>query len=198
LPLKDPLLWSRQLTVFEHSAKLIKDPEITGYLSELAEKFGRNSDAHMPISVVILDTKTVNACTSPGGSQYLTRGLLVHAQSESELAAVLSHGVAKTALPFRPGSKCDRLYSSTTRHPEIMGHGPPRRFLFVNGAQPNFSDNRPAGRVATPHLREPPIRNKELCLAASVLRSAVEGCRGPTPYSWMLLIVATQPVVPAK
>src|SRR6516225_10912417 len=97
-PEKERQLGAQYLAVFEHSAKLIKDPEITGYLSDLAEKIGRNSDAHTPIRVVILDTNTVNACTSPGGYQYLTRGLLVHAQSESELAAVLAHGVAKTAL----------------------------------------------------------------------------------------------------
>lgn len=52
----------------------------------------------MPITVVVLDDNTVNACTSPGGYQYITRGLLAHVESEGELAAVLAHGIAETAL----------------------------------------------------------------------------------------------------
>ena len=52
----------------------------------------------MPIRVVVVDDNTVNACTSPGGYQYIRRGLLTHAESEGELAAVLAHGIAETAL----------------------------------------------------------------------------------------------------
>ena len=97
---KERQLGAQHFVAVEHSAKLITDREITNYLSELAEKIGRNSDAHMPISVVIIDNNTVSACTSPGGYQYITRGLLFHAESEGELASVLAHGVAQTALHF--------------------------------------------------------------------------------------------------
>jgi predicted Zn-dependent protease len=99
-PEKETQLGAQYFVAVEHSAKLITDREITNYLSELAKKIERNSDAHIPITVVIVDNNTVNACTSPGGYQYITRGLLVHAESEGELAAVLAHGVAQTALHF--------------------------------------------------------------------------------------------------
>jgi predicted Zn-dependent protease len=91
-------LGAQYLAQFERSAKLVRDPEITNYLSALAQKIGHNSDAQMPIRVIIVDNNTGNACTSPGGYQYLTRGLLVQMETEGELAAVLAHGVAQTAL----------------------------------------------------------------------------------------------------
>jgi predicted Zn-dependent protease len=84
--------------VVERSAKLIDDPALTGYVAELARDLARNSDAQMPITVTLIDTDEVGACTSPGGYQYVTRGLLLQLESEGELAAVLAHGIAHTAL----------------------------------------------------------------------------------------------------
>lgn len=82
----------------QHSNKLIQDPSIAGYIAGLAENLARNSDAHVPITVMLIDSDEVNACTAPGGYQYLTRGLLLQLESESELAAVLAHGIAHSAL----------------------------------------------------------------------------------------------------
>jgi len=82
----------------ERSTKLIHDPALTGYLSALAQNLARNSDAQMPITVKLIDSDEVNACTSPGGYQYITRGLLLRLESEGELAAVLAHGIAHTVL----------------------------------------------------------------------------------------------------
>jgi beta-barrel assembly-enhancing protease len=99
-PEKEREVGEQYFVAFERSAKLIRDPEITTYLSALAQNIERNSDAHMPITVIVVDSNTVNACTSPGGYQYVTRGLLVHTETEGELAAVFAHGVAHTALHF--------------------------------------------------------------------------------------------------
>ena len=84
--------------VVERSSKLIDDPALKGYLAELAQHLARNSDAQMPVTVILIDSDEVQACTSPGGYQYLTRGLLLQLDSEGELAAVLAHGIAHTAL----------------------------------------------------------------------------------------------------
>ena len=84
--------------VVGRSAKLMDDPATTGYVEELARDLARNSDAQMPITVTLIDSDEVNACTSPGGYQYVTRGLLLQLESEGELAALLAHGIAHTAL----------------------------------------------------------------------------------------------------
>jgi predicted Zn-dependent protease len=99
-PDKERELGAQYFAAFERSAKLIRDPEITTYLSALAQNIERNSDAHMPITIIVVDSNSVNACTSPGGYQYVTRGLIVHTETEGELAAVFAHGVAHTALRF--------------------------------------------------------------------------------------------------
>ncbi|MCH8258280.1 MAG: M48 family metalloprotease, partial [Proteobacteria bacterium] len=44
--------------------------------------------------VTILNDDTINAFALPGGFIYITRGMLAHMNSESELAAVLGHEVA--------------------------------------------------------------------------------------------------------
>lgn len=82
----------------QHSTNLIQDPAIVNYVAGLAENLARNSDARVPITVTLIDSDEVNACTSPGVYQYLTRGLLLQLEGESELAAVLAHGIAHTAL----------------------------------------------------------------------------------------------------
>ena len=84
--------------VVERSTKLIHDPALTTYLSALAQNLARNSDAQMPITVTLIDSDEINACTSPGGYQYISRGLLLRLESEDELAAVLAHGIAHTVL----------------------------------------------------------------------------------------------------
>jgi beta-barrel assembly-enhancing protease len=89
---------AKYFAAVERSAKLIRDPEITTYLSALAQSIAGNSDAHMPITVVVVNSNTANACTSPGGYQYITRGLLMQAGNEGEIAAVLAYGIAQTAL----------------------------------------------------------------------------------------------------
>jgi predicted Zn-dependent protease len=118
-PEKERELGAQYFVAFERSAKLIRDPEITTYLSALAQNIERNSDAHMPITVIVVDSNTVNACTSPGGYQYVTRGLLVHTETEGELAAVFAHGVAQTALHFPTRQQVRRaLLTLVTPMPE--------------------------------------------------------------------------------
>jgi len=97
-PQKEKQLGAQFFSAFQRSAKLITDSEINKYLLDLAQKIGRNSDSTMPVTVIVVDNNTVNACTSPGGYQYIARGLLAHAKSEGELAAVLAHGIAEAAL----------------------------------------------------------------------------------------------------
>jgi beta-barrel assembly-enhancing protease len=83
---------------FEKSARLVIDPAITSYVEGVATNILRNSDADMPIEVRVLDDDEVDACTLPGGYQYLTTGLLFKLESEGELASVLARGIAHTAL----------------------------------------------------------------------------------------------------
>jgi len=82
----------------ERSSKLLDDADVTEYISRLAQKVAQNSDARFPITVRVLDSDVLNAFTLPGGFQYINKGLILQTEGEAELAGVLAHGIAHTAI----------------------------------------------------------------------------------------------------
>lgn len=81
-----------------HSAVLVDDPAITRYVDRIGQTIAQHSDVQMPVTFYIIDSDKIIAFTLPGGYQYIDRGLLLQLKSEAELAAVLAHGIAQTAL----------------------------------------------------------------------------------------------------
>ncbi len=71
---------------------LYDDPALGAYVSRLglamAAKTQRPS---LPYRFAVLDSPVVNAFAVPGGSVYVTRGILALMSSEAELAAILGH-----------------------------------------------------------------------------------------------------------
>jgi predicted Zn-dependent protease len=108
---KEKQIGAKLLDAVERTAQLVNDPVITAYLAGLAENIARNSDAQMPITVSVIDSDEVNACTWPGGYQYITRGLLLRLESEGELASVVARGIALSALhlPTRAAARASLL-----------------------------------------------------------------------------------------
>lgn len=82
----------------DRSSRLITDPLETDYLNQLARKIAQHSDARLPITIKVIDSSETNACTLLGGIQYVNTTLLLEAETEAELAGVLSYGIAHTAL----------------------------------------------------------------------------------------------------
>jgi beta-barrel assembly-enhancing protease len=107
----------------ERSGRVLHDPSVTAYLAALTQNIEQNSDAHVPITVTVIDTDEVNACTSPGGYQYVTRGLLLRLESEGELAGVLAYGIAHSALdlPSRAFLKASLMQLATAASATTVG-----------------------------------------------------------------------------
>ncbi len=83
------------------SYKLYQNAKATSYVNEICTAITSSSD--MPdifngYHVGILDTKEINALSTPGGHIFVTRGLLECASSEDELAAVIAHEVGHIQL----------------------------------------------------------------------------------------------------
>ena len=97
-PAKDKETGDKMSAAVEQSVTFLRDPQITAYVERLAQRLAQNSDAPLHITIRILETDRVDAFTLPGGHQYVTRGLLLKLQSEGELAGILAHGIAHTAL----------------------------------------------------------------------------------------------------
>lgn len=70
------------------------DARIQAYVESVARPLAAASQRpDLPWKFRLLDEEQINALALPGGSVYLTRGLLAHLNSEAELAAVLAHQI---------------------------------------------------------------------------------------------------------
>jgi predicted Zn-dependent protease len=87
----------------ERQAKIIDDPIIAEYVNRVGQNLVRNSDAKVPFTIKVLDSEEVNAFALPGGFFFVNSGLILKAESESELAGVMAHEIAHVAA--RHGTK---------------------------------------------------------------------------------------------
>jgi len=87
----------------ERQAKIIDDPIIAEYTNRIGQNLVRNSDAKVPFTIKVLDSEEVNAFALPGGFFFVNSGLILKAESESELAGVMAHEIAHVAA--RHGTK---------------------------------------------------------------------------------------------
>lgn len=81
--------------------------ELNGYLNLLGQglaRYSRRPEIFAGYRFLALESDEVNAFASPGGHVLVTRGLLRLAASEDELAAILAHEIAHTALGHGVGS----------------------------------------------------------------------------------------------
>ena len=85
---------SRQV---EETTKLVTDPEVNEYVNRVGQNLVRNSDSRVPFTIKVLDSSEVNAFALPGGFFYVDSGLILAADSEAELAAVMAHEIAHVA-----------------------------------------------------------------------------------------------------
>ena len=83
------------LRVFRSQVRTIDDPLLHDYLEHLVYKLVSESKLEdRRVEVVIIDSPEINAFAVPGGIIGINNGLLLYAQTEDELATVLSHEIA--------------------------------------------------------------------------------------------------------
>lgn len=103
----EPNIFSQEQEVFLGEAvaeqiqkdyRIIEDVELTGYLTRIGERLSQ----HLPLSKIrlqffIVDLPESNAFVLSGGRVYVSRKLISLAQSEDELAGVISHELGHLA-----------------------------------------------------------------------------------------------------
>jgi len=87
----------------ERQAKIVDDAIVSEYVNRVGQNLVRNSDAKVPFTIKVLDSEEVNAFALPGGFFFVNSGLILKADSESELAGVMAHEIAHVAA--RHGTK---------------------------------------------------------------------------------------------
>jgi predicted Zn-dependent protease len=78
----------------ERQAKIIDDPVIAEYVNRVGQNIVRNSDCKVPFTIKVIDTEDINAFALPGGFFFVNSGLILKADTESELAGVMAHETA--------------------------------------------------------------------------------------------------------
>jgi predicted Zn-dependent protease len=82
---------SREL---EQQVTLLQDPVVTEYVNRVGQNLVRNSDSKIPFTIKVIDSDEINAVSLPGGFFYVNTGLILAADEEAELAAVMGHEIA--------------------------------------------------------------------------------------------------------
>ncbi len=78
--------------------RYVVDPELNLYISNVTRKLAEASGGpKLPYEIVVLNNDVPNAWALPGGKMAINRGLLVHLEDESQLAAVLGHEIVHAA-----------------------------------------------------------------------------------------------------
>src|SRR5947208_7202074 len=102
--LEKEIQMGRQLAAeIERQVKLVEDPTINEYVNRVGQNLVRNSDAKVPFTIKVVESDEINAFALPGGFFYVNTGLILAADDESELAAVMGHEIAHVAA--RHGTK---------------------------------------------------------------------------------------------
>jgi beta-barrel assembly-enhancing protease len=83
---------------FDRSTKIIHDDAVNAYINRLAQRLVRYSDAEVPFTVKVIDSGDIpRAYGLPGGFLYVDSALILSADDEAELAAVMAHEIAHVA-----------------------------------------------------------------------------------------------------
>lgn len=94
-PVQERQIGQQSMLEIRASRQFLDDAEINDYLNWLGYKLIENSaEPSLGFEFFALNDNNVNAFAMPGGFIGVNAGLLLTAQSESELAAVLSHEIA--------------------------------------------------------------------------------------------------------
>jgi predicted Zn-dependent protease len=81
----------------EQQSRLVQDPVIGEYVNRVGQNLVRNSDAQVPFTIKVIDSDDINAFALPGGFFFVNSGLVLAADTESELAGVMAHEIAHVA-----------------------------------------------------------------------------------------------------
>jgi predicted Zn-dependent protease len=74
---------------------IYRDQKLQAYINQVGQRVAAESSRpEIEYRFTILNDHLINAFALPGGFIYVTRGMLLHMNSESELAAVLGHEIA--------------------------------------------------------------------------------------------------------
>jgi beta-barrel assembly-enhancing protease len=83
----------------EKQYEVIRDPQLQQYIDTLGARLARSRYANdFPYSFKVVSDDSINAFALPGGPMFIQKGLIKEAESEAQLAGVMSHEMSHVAL----------------------------------------------------------------------------------------------------
>jgi predicted Zn-dependent protease len=107
----------------ERQVVLVDDPEINEYIDRIGQTLVQHSGSKLLVTFKVVKSEEINAFTLPGGFVYINSGVLLAAENEGELAAVLATQVAHVAARHTTESSAVQRIASFA----------PFRLVFVGG-----------------------------------------------------------------
>lgn len=94
-PMQEKALGTRIMGQLYRGGYILEDPELTDYISTMGWKLAAHSATRAPeLTFFVVDDARINAFAMPGGFIGFNSGLLIAADSESEVAGVMGHELA--------------------------------------------------------------------------------------------------------
>lgn len=94
-PSQEALVGATLLREIRRSLPLLEDPELNAYIQSLGLRLAASSpDAHQEFTFLVVEDPLLNAFATPGGIVVVNTGLMLAAENEAELAAVMAHEIA--------------------------------------------------------------------------------------------------------
>lgn len=94
----------------QNNFRVVQDSQLNAYLDQIAQRLlAQLPPSQMKFRITLIDAPVVNAFTMPGGRIYISRTMVEFAQSEDELAGVLSHELGH-AVTREPGATFSRIF----------------------------------------------------------------------------------------
>jgi predicted Zn-dependent protease len=173
------------------------DPEITDYLNQLGGRLVSNSpEPGQPFEFFAINDNAINAFALPGGFVGVNTGLIQLAQSESELASVLSHEISHVTqhhyAHMVSGTRYDSLAALATLAVAILAarNNPQAATAGIVGAQAgamqhqlNFTrqNEQEADRIGMTILEKSGFDTRAMPLFFERMQKATQLMEGNTP-----------------
>jgi predicted Zn-dependent protease len=110
--------------VVDRGTTFITDPEVTSYVTRLAQNLARHSDAEVPFTVKIIDSLNCRVFALPGGFLYVDKGLITDLDNEAEFTALIAHEVAHVAARHATRYATRKQTWNVLSFPIIWASGP--------------------------------------------------------------------------
>lgn len=83
----------------ERQLPILRDREVENYVNNIGQRLARNAGGpQFQYRFRVVNASDINAFALPGGYIYLNRGIIENARNEGEVAGVLAHEIAHSAL----------------------------------------------------------------------------------------------------